>query len=651
MNFFPPDVKVRVQGDQKAALELIGEARNLLFRATLRRGDSGLPVRLTSSTPGGSVEVLLQGDLKIITLTAGKGEPVEISHDLLYILCGQVQYGSTYADVDGHRWEHNFHPSLATSLSHQVPYSFSDNQKLADFNIVKKSGAYTGAMRRVVQAVQGLGNIADTSHYLTAPASGKRVVGVQYSPTFLKTHGIYKAGPKNHWLVEIGNTNGILAMPLVLIDLTKEGSYRKHLMNIGDTGGLAVVEEFGGLPSGETFPTGAALTAAIADGKVLQLMTAADLNAAFYSRPTDDPRMPNPSNSPWHSQCGWAFNQAGDRCDNTIISLQQYQLASWQVAFNTYWAARHVTAMRIPNVSFWSSHYTIALTLSPHSIRAARAGDPVGTGDAAIELVHTGLIDFGYLSITGNTMRLPTGGGKILSADLQGFSYRNSSFDPTVVRDLGYEEPSVPLSPELTTAHLPQYIGPEWGATAYVFYDKDDKLVRLKWHPPNGHSDDAVTDWATGEWDRGRWSINTGIELGPTNAGGIGQSGYGAEVWIPAFSRECLILVGTGSTGLGGTATNQFGLIAYMVLGSHGKDNTINVPVDYWYYYPAIPFNSRFGVVDNGSGPTETRIVTSVICRPPGGFGGFAAPDEGVNTFPGSDVPLVTNQAAFIGSF
>ena len=39
---------------------------------------------------------------------------------------------------------------------------------------------------------------------------------LHYSYGFTRTHGIYKAGTKNHWLVEVSAANGVLAMPLGL---------------------------------------------------------------------------------------------------------------------------------------------------------------------------------------------------------------------------------------------------------------------------------------------------------------------------------------------------------------------------------------------------------------------------------------------------
>lgn len=111
---------------------------------------------------------------------------------------------------------------------------------------------------------------------------------VEYQHSYACTHGIYMAGT-TPWLIEISGS-GIRAMKL---SGTKKAS-NKTL----DTG---IKTKFPMIPDGKAFPTGAALTKAVADGKVKTIGNA----SAYYGKA-----------GPFFLDCGWSFNDLGNEAVN-----------------------------------------------------------------------------------------------------------------------------------------------------------------------------------------------------------------------------------------------------------------------------------------------------------------------------------------------
>lgn len=368
-NYFPTDVRVRYDGDKDAGTQYVGAARNLLVRALIRqKAQPGLPVQLIKYLDnGGYISVELIETFKTIIISVPKivepeepeEEDIEPGH-AIYVLCG-IEKGATTVTVDGKQYLRSYRPTLATSTSHNITNAYHDNERLANTHNPTKAGYYSGAMKRVVAAVEGLGKIRDSSgFYLTPPSAATRTVMNVYQTTATTTHGIYKAANKNHWLIEISALRGVLAMPLPLIPSTRSKSYRSYLVRIGDTGGLAIYDEFGGLPSGETFPSDPAkLTTAITNKKVLRLLTAAELDPYYKAIYGETHTVL------W----SWAFRDDGGEVHN--------------VRYNY----RKITGE--PKYSLSGEHWYIRLSLTPHN-KAAVLPDPVGTGTATLTMNSEG---------------------------------------------------------------------------------------------------------------------------------------------------------------------------------------------------------------------------------------------------------------------
>jgi hypothetical protein len=193
------------------------------------------------------------------------------------------------------------------------------------------SSMYSGMMAKVVQFVLGYG----------------RGVQVVYDFHWARCHGAVTAADGRIWLLEISSTNGVIAMPLPLsAQLTKA----KMVASPQDVIRVAG-ETFGGAPTGATFPTGDALTAAITSGDVLQLKTAAEMSPYF-------------TKSGYSSALGWSFNDTGSEAHNTCYATD---------------GAGEVTGY----------HYRIDILIGMTNL--PRLPDsPIATGSAALVLVESG---------------------------------------------------------------------------------------------------------------------------------------------------------------------------------------------------------------------------------------------------------------------
>lgn len=453
IDFFPPDVRLRLEGDKDRAEELYGEARNLFHRANLvQQGRPSQPVRLVKYLDnGGIIDVFLLDTQKIITIRPPAVFPKydqaaidELSAESFYVLCG-IKRDATTVNVAGTNYLRTFRPTLPTSAAYNIPNSYSDNKRLANTEDQQKAGRFSGAMKRVVAAIEGLGHIRDSSgQYLTGEPTRRLIVN-RYLSNNAVTHGIIKSGNKNHWLVEISAQRGVLAMPLPLIRQTTTAAYEKYLIKKKDTGGLTIVREFGGIPSGETFPENVELETAITNKKVLRLMTAADLNPYFGAVVGGN----------GDHKFSWAFPETHGMVRNVRFVFTQDP--------------------GDPKASLKGQRWLLNITLSAHN-KAALLPDPVGTGSAYLVRETNGKISRGAMETfwggentdqltlwLGNYAGLPK--NKLLTIPHNSYA----DYDPT---DGWSNDPYTFLQKEWTG----------WGADLYVFY-RGDILERVTYTP------------------------------------------------------------------------------------------------------------------------------------------------------------------------
>lgn len=248
-------------------------------------------------------------------------------------------------------------PRLAITAATELQLSNSARPIPTQYNAICSS-MYSGLMKKAAQIILGYGKPA---------ASGTTLDGVQihYDFRWKRCHGIAKGADGKYWLLEISQDNGVLLMSLPL----RGGSQR--LKSSGMDAVRHAVRLFGGLPSGDMFPAGDQLTAALASGRVLQLLTPTDM-AGYFGKNAYSPSM------------GWSFNDDGSEAHNTC----------WYVA-----------AGDDPR----SCHYKLSITVGEVD-PARKDGEPVVPASAALTLVEEGSIlrAGGYSVPGGGTVYSPT---------------------------------------------------------------------------------------------------------------------------------------------------------------------------------------------------------------------------------------------------
>lgn len=443
--YFPPDVSVRIEGDKTEAKKLFGLARATLFQAINTRESADVSTTcLTRRTPDGSgyVQAYLAGPIKILTIFASPvvnevltapEEPIELAKPGVTYEASMyhgVVKGGTLVTTNGVTRLRSFYPSAVCAKVTGLTRGFQDVEKLAINQYSIKPSMFSGTMKRVAQIILGIGNVKDNSPgYISGkvPTSVRRTVALNYDYKWARTHGVYKSGPKNHWLIEISITNGVLAMPLPILANTATTAYRTKLVKKGDTATLKVVDEFGGLPSGEEFPSGATLSKAIADGKVLQLLSAAAL-ADFYAL------------SPYALHWGWAFSEDGKHAHATA-----YERITGEYYYED-------GGLVTPNVMV-GSHWGIEFNLSVHTGTPVKP-NPVGYGTAKVYWKHRGfLVDRADIWFYQPTLQRPIYAGlPTLTSNMWRIDYseqtpgnwQGANYFPQLLSDIPYAWPQFP---------------------------------------------------------------------------------------------------------------------------------------------------------------------------------------------------------------
>jgi len=194
---------------------------------------------------------------------------------------------------------------------------------------------YSGRMAQAVQAIMGRG------------------LPVAYGYAWALCHGVVIAQDGKAWLVQV-SALGVFAMRMP-ISGARPGSPE------------SVVSEctalFGGVPSNVPFPEGAAFNTKLADGLVIRLATAADVQG-FYTK------------SPFAAHLGWAFKNDGSEAHNT----------AWRTG---------------EGGQFFGCLYKLAISIGAEKSDWVK-GQPLAAGTAAMtlvsegRLVHAGLFYFRF---------------------------------------------------------------------------------------------------------------------------------------------------------------------------------------------------------------------------------------------------------------
>lgn len=130
-----------------------------------------------------------------------------------------------------------------------------------------------------------------------APRSGQ----FQYDYKFNRTDAVAFDTDNQPWIVRV-QSDGVWVMPLPLIPATTTLAFRQYMDTVGDGEILAILDRFGGLPSGESFPRKEKdFQAWRRAGVIIKVCAVAD----FYEHIA------------YASACGWSFNRSGTEAINT----------------------------------------------------------------------------------------------------------------------------------------------------------------------------------------------------------------------------------------------------------------------------------------------------------------------------------------------
>lgn len=190
---------------------------------------------------------------------------------------------------------------------------------------------YSGAMAEVMQIVGGYGrqdinglpdNAIERARFLL-PAETLKLIQMelnnirlpaytglpdvlgqfQYDYKFSNTDGVGFDDQSKPWLIKIDN-RGVWAMPFPLIPATTTQAFKTYVVKVGDEELLKILDRFGGMPSGESFPKGDMFQAWERAGVVIKVCEV----GAFYEHIA------------YSITCGWSFNLQGTEGFNTCYN-------------------------------------------------------------------------------------------------------------------------------------------------------------------------------------------------------------------------------------------------------------------------------------------------------------------------------------------
>lgn len=139
----------------------------------------------------------------------------------------------------------------------------------------------------------------------------------QYDYKFNNTHAISFDSSNKPWLLRI-NASGVYAMPLPIVPATRTEAFRRYMQLVGDDEILAILDRFGGMPSGESFPTYKGFEAWRRAGVIIRVCDTSD----FYSHIA------------YSSACGWSLNTNGSEGYNTCYDYYDDEGLGYGLTYN-----------------------------------------------------------------------------------------------------------------------------------------------------------------------------------------------------------------------------------------------------------------------------------------------------------------------------
>ena len=129
----------------------------------------------------------------------------------------------------------------------------------------------------------------------------------QYDYRFLETNLVSFDSDNKPWLIKI-DRSGVWAMPLPIVPATSTDEFREYMIEVNDTEILAILDRFGALPSGESFPLSvSAFEAWRRAGVIIKICDTSD----FYTH------------DGYSTAMGWSSNLLGTEAINTCYDYDE----------------------------------------------------------------------------------------------------------------------------------------------------------------------------------------------------------------------------------------------------------------------------------------------------------------------------------------
>lgn len=139
----------------------------------------------------------------------------------------------------------------------------------------------------------------------------------QFDYKFNNTNAIGFDDLRRPWLLRISPA-GVYAMPLPIVPATRTTAFRQYMQEVGDDEVLAILDRFGGMPSGESFPPHKEFEAWRRAGVIIKICDTSD----FYSHIA------------YSSACGWSLNSRGTEGYNTCYDYYDDEGLGYGLTYN-----------------------------------------------------------------------------------------------------------------------------------------------------------------------------------------------------------------------------------------------------------------------------------------------------------------------------
>ena len=310
------------------------------FRVIIHKPETPPPPPPFDGLAGDYIPMLFSGVITRARLREGEGVGIKLSEQARLRLANYDPQALPARQVSLQRFNIEYAPAFSEFMP-QDPGALTHTQYVA-----QRPTWYSGAMAEVMQVVggygrQALGDLPDdpverARLEIPHPVMRKiqEQIGVnvrlpgytglpdgkgqfQYDYKFNSTDGVSFDSANRPWLVRI-KPGGVWVMPLPLIPATCTEAFREYMEEQGDDEVIAILDRFGGMPSGEGFPkTEEYWEAWRRAGVVIKVCDTAD----FYDHIA------------YSTACGWAFNLSGTEGFNTCYDYYDDQGLGYGLAY------------------------------------------------------------------------------------------------------------------------------------------------------------------------------------------------------------------------------------------------------------------------------------------------------------------------------